>query len=91
MLTAEERIENHRQANYTWRKRHPELWNAMKKRYYGKTAYALNYGKKWGPEEDAIVLKHWPVDDNITDHEISELIGRSVGSIQKRRWLLSSK
>lgn len=84
MLTGQERIERHRQANYAWRKKRPEIHQAYKRKYYRKTAYALNHGVLWEPEEDAIILGHWPV-PVMTDHELSGMLGRSVGAIQTRR------
>jgi len=87
MLTEQERKENHRKANYDWRKNHPEVYQAYKRRYYGKTSFAPKHGESWIPEEDTILLKHWP-DHNITDHEMSKMLGRSVCAIQVRRWRL---
>ncbi len=89
MLTEQERIENHRKANYDWRKKHPEIWQAYKRRYYGKTAFALKHGESWTPEEDVFILKNW-ADHNMTDHELNKILGRSVCAIQIRRFRLKS-
>lgn len=90
MLTGQERIESHRQANYAWRKKHPEAYQAYKRRYYRKTAYALKHGEIWTTEEDAIVLGHWP-SHAINDHEIGAMLGRSVAAVQIRRCRLQPK
>jgi hypothetical protein len=87
MLTEQERVERHREANYAWKKRHPEVHQAYKRRYYGKTSFALKHGESWTSEEDTFILGHW-TDRDMTDHEISEMLGRSVGAIQVRRWRL---
>lgn len=48
------------------------------KKYYDKTA---TYEKiKWTPEQEELVLKH-----EITDTQLSNLIGHSVKAIQVRR------
>jgi hypothetical protein len=39
----------------------------------------------WTKEEEIMVSNH-----NITDMELSSLIGRSVGAIQTKRWELNS-
>ena len=49
-------------------------------KYYRKTAYAKNSGKRWTDEEIEIVMKH-----EIPDYMISQMLGRSVASIQVAR------
>lgn len=56
------------------------------KRYYRKTAFAANGGEPYSAHECDLILAH-----GITDHELSQLIGRSVGAIQKKRWKLKGK
>ena len=52
--------------------------NAQRNRYYAKTAiYEPN---SWTSDQDKLVLEH-----NITDFELSALIGHSVRAIQIRR------
>ena len=58
----------------------------QKRRYYSKTQYARNGNVKWTEEENNLVLQH-----NITDTELSKLIGRSVASIQTQRSVLKKK
>jgi len=60
--------------------------NRQRKRYYSKTQNAINSGKPWTEEDDAVVLKH-----EVSDTEISQLLHRSVGSIQSRRYILTHK
>lgn len=51
------------------------------RRYYSKTAI---YGKvAWTPEHEQLVLKH-----ELTDHQLSDLIGHSVAAIQHKRYRL---
>jgi len=53
----------------------------QKNRYYRKTTYAENHKKPWTRKEINMVMEH-----KITDTELSSLIGRSVGAIQKMRF-----
>lgn len=54
--------------------------NRQRKRYYDKTSNAANKGERWTQQEIDLVLKH-----EITDMELSRLIGRTVASIQSLR------
>lgn len=49
-------------------------------KYYRKTAYAKRHYERWTIEEDTLVILH-----NVTDYELSDIIGRSVNAIQHRR------
>lgn len=60
--------------------------NKQKRRYYGKTANASNRGQPWTAEDIEIVVAH-----KLSDTQISELIGRSVASIQQRRHIEKQK
>ena len=53
----------------------------QKRRYYGQTAFKPRRG--WTQGEEELVLEH-----KMTDRELSERIGHSVGAIQIRRNLL---
>lgn len=88
-LTEEEQKERHRKKVKEWKKANPGLWAAQKKKYYRKTAFALKHKEPWEPEEDAVILKHWPT-TAMTDTEMSVLLGRSVNAIQIRRCNLKS-
>lgn len=58
--------------------------NKARKKYYQKHAKnKINKYKSWGTNEDVLVLAHI-----CTDVSLSEILGRTVGSIQKRRCLL---
>jgi len=57
-----------------------ETKRAQKKRYYAKTQNAKNKYKRWKPSELQLVIEH-----KITDTQLSELLGRSVASIQIAR------
>ena len=52
--------------------------NAQRRRYYHKTAvYERSY---WTPEQDKMILEH-----DLTDTELSAIVGHSVSAIQARR------
>ena len=67
-----------RKKDYKDMTKYTKTKNAYYKRYYGKTAIYKPH--LWSNVEDAMVLEH-----SITDHELSEKIGRSVEAIQIRR------
>lgn len=73
-----------RKKNYKDMDKFRRTRNAQKKRYYAKTA--IYAPRRWTYEEEMMVLEH-----SITDTELSSKIGRSVGSIQKRRSILKKK
>ena len=55
--------------------------NKQRQRYYSKTAgYEPRH---WSDREEDLILN-----DVFTDHELSSMLGRSVGAIQKRRDLI---
>lgn len=56
---------------------------AQKKRYYAKTAQGRSPWHEW---QDDLILKH-----EMTDHELSELVGHSVKAIQIRRSRLKNR
>lgn len=59
-----------------WRK----TCHKQRLKYYRKTAYAENHGKRWTTEEIEMVMLH-----EMPDDEISKIIGRSVQAIQIAR------
>ncbi|MDY2607231.1 MAG: hypothetical protein SOV90_04780 [Lachnospiraceae bacterium] len=67
-----------RKKDYKDMTKYAKTKKAYYKRYYGKTAIYKPH--LWSAAEDAMVLEH-----SITDHELSEKIGRSVKAIQIRR------
>ncbi len=71
-----------RKKDYRDLKRHRETCRKQHKRYYGKTAF-LYEGREWTSAEDDMVVAH-----TVPDTVLSEQIQRSVGAIQRRRWLL---
>lgn len=73
-----------RKSTYRDMEKYRKTRNACKRRYYRKTQKG-GARRRWTKEEDAIVLEHAH-----TDTEISEMIGRSVCSIQVRRSRLVS-
>lgn len=72
-----------RQSEYKDFQKARETHHKQKRKYYGKTSYAKNYRKEWTGEEEQMVIKH-----DIPDVQLSNLIGRSVKSIQVRRVLI---
>lgn len=63
-----------------WRRKHPEYRNRSRKRFYQKTAHSRNCRQPWTMTELGLVMAH-----KVTDTILSELLGRSVGSIQVQR------
>ncbi len=61
-----------------------EVWRKQKRRYYAKSQIYTQGRRGWTYEEDQLVLSH-----SIPDSELAAKIQRSVGAIQKRRWLLN--
>lgn len=57
-----------------------ETCHKQRLKYYRKTAFANNHHKRWTDEELEIVMRH-----EVPDHMISQMIGRSVESIQNMR------
>ena len=72
-----------RRKDYRDQEKARKTMNAQRKRYYQKTAWAENGGNGWTLHEDEAVLAH-----NVSDAELSAVLGRSVQSIQVRRWRL---
>lgn len=72
------------QINKRWRIRHPHLRNEGKKRNYAKTAFNnRNNQYHYTDVEDYLVLN-----SSCIDRELHRILGRSVQSIQVRRWRL---
>ena len=67
--------------NKIWRQKHPELRYSSKKRYYQKTVNSPNSGNRWTYEEIVLISN-----SELPDSELSKLLGRSVGSIQHKRF-----
>ena len=62
---------------------HKEKKREEKRRYRERTGAGLYGWQKWQPEEDNMIMN-----STCTDRKLGEMLHRSVGSIQKRRWLL---
>lgn len=73
--------------NKRWRKNRPEVWNAMRQRYYKRSELkAFNKKQIWTVEDcNMILLRYLP------DSNIAELIGRSVKAIQVKRARLKKR
>ena len=71
---------SHYQSNKEWRHRNPIIRNAGKNRYYQKTQNATNGGKRYDTADEELIFNH-----DISDSELSALIGRSVAAIQHKR------
>lgn len=65
-------------------------WKAACKRqhyrYYNKTAFAPRGGEPFSLLEDKMIMEHL-----VSDRELSTMLGRSMGAIQKRRWRLKNE
>jgi len=67
--------------NKQWRKKHPEAWKAVKKKYYDQfIPNAYNQYLQWEDKELNFIL-----DRKFSDRIISKKIGRSVKAIQVKR------
>ena len=71
---------SHYQSNKKWRHFNPFLRYAGKKRYYQKTQNATNDSKRYDTADEELIFNH-----DISDSELSVLIGRSVAAIQHKR------
>ena len=71
-----------RKEDYRDMEKYHKACQRQHRRYYSKTSF-LYPSHPWTAEEAALVIKH-----EITDSELSEKIGRSVGAIHNRRYEL---
>jgi hypothetical protein len=71
-----------RKEGYADMELHRQTCNRQNRRYYHKTTFLYDR-RKWDEDEDRMILEH-----SITDSELSAIIQRSVGAIQRRRWYL---
>lgn len=78
----EMRLPMNRKEDYRDMEKYHKACQRQHRRYYSKTSF-LYPSHPWTAEEDALVIKH-----EITDSELSEKIGRSVGAIHNRRYEL---
>ena len=74
------------QLNKEWRKRNPKIRAATSKRYYQKTQGARNEYKIYSVADEELIFNH-----DIPDSKLSALIGRSVGAIQGKRFIILRK
>ncbi len=58
----------------------------QRKRYYAKTTDAVNKNKPYSEREIELILQH-----DITDTQLSKMIGRSVKAIQVKRAKLNKE
>lgn len=72
--------------NKSWRLKHPKKRYEGKQRYYDKTKNSPNKGNRWMEWETELVMAH-----EIPDSELSKELGRSVSSIQARRYLVKKQ
>lgn len=73
--------------NKRWRKNKPEVWRAVKQRYYKRSELtATNARQSWTIGDCTLVMLH-----NRTDSQLAILIGRSVRAIQMQRIRLKRK
>lgn len=57
-----------------------EMRNEERRKYYDKTSYAPKHGERWSDDEIKMVLRH-----EVSDTELSKMLGRSVRAIQIMR------
>ena len=71
----------HCEINKKWRKKHNNIWQIQKKRYYDKTVKtSSNRYQRWTLEQIDIILNH-----KNTDTNMAKQIGKSVKAIQIKR------
>ena len=75
-----------RKSNYKNIEKWREACNRQRRRNYSQTAYSKNHCKRWSDKEIEIVMLH-----EVPDRMISEIIGRSVESIQYKRCMEKKK
>ena len=63
-----------------YKENHPEKVYKSKRKYYKKTAFAVNHKQRFTDEEIQLIKDH-----TLTDTEIAKKIGRSVNAIQIKR------
>ena len=69
-----------------YKAKHPEKVYESKRRYYAKTAFAMNHRLRFTDEEIQMIKDH-----NIPDTELAKKMGRSVQAIQTKRSRLNHK
>lgn len=57
-----------------------------RQKYYEKTTFAPKYHHRWTEAEEIMVISH-----RLSDADLAEKLGRSVGSIQRKRHNLKKK
>ena len=67
-------------ASYKDKTKYYERKKVQKDRYYNKTKNSKNSNKKYTQDEIIMILEH-----KKTDRELSEILGRSMNSIQVSR------
>jgi len=70
-----------RKSNYKDLTKWRETKRRQKRRYYGKTQNAKNSKMLWTQEDIKMIMN-----STMTDSELSKLLGRSVASIQNKRY-----
>lgn len=73
-IRTEEETKEHRRR---YRQKHQPAYN---KQYYGKTANSKRAKVPWSKDEEEVILRHM-----VSDTELSEILKRSVKSIQIKR------
>lgn len=78
---------SHYEHNRNWRLRHPERWQAQKKRRNDLSKIgAKRLGARWTSEEDLVVL-----DRSLSAMEAAKKLGRSERAVSNRRYNLRVK
>ena len=69
-----------RKSDYRDMEKYKKTKREQQKRYYHKTQNAPNSKKYWTDEETEMIMQK-----NVSDTELSQILGRSVRAIQRRR------
>ena len=76
-----------RKSEYRDMERFKRTKREQQKRYYRKTQNAPNRNKRWTEEETAMIMN---VRD-MTDTELSRILGRSLTDLHTNRWQVSGQ
>ncbi|MBR9682622.1 MAG: hypothetical protein GOV02_03015 [Candidatus Aenigmarchaeota archaeon] len=66
--------------NKRWRVKHPDIWQAGKKKYYDQFHPTINKCQLYTADEDALIIT-----SELSDRDLHGCLGRSVAAIQNRR------
>lgn len=63
-----------------------EYRKRSRQKYYSRFTYAKRHRQRWTDAEEIMVLSH-----RISDRELAEKLGRSLGAIQRKRTIIKKR